>query len=219
MSRQIGSGAEEIADRLREELGLVAFDRRLMAQVAQEIGLAEGEIVDYSEDQYELRSFLDTLILLTHPLTELSSQTGDTQGDYEREMLGLDEEWAIELIRVTIGVAYQRDNVLIIGRGGQAILGDKPDVLHTRIVAPLESRVQRLQSQHQITPEQAQHLIDDRDQATVEYLSTFHHMDVDDPTLYHLVLNTGRLGLDDCVELIKAAVQGVAPRADSAPME
>ena len=80
MSRQIGTGAAEIANRQRKELGLAAFDRRPMAQAAQEIGLGEGGIVDYSEDQYELCSFLDTLFLLTHPLTELSSQTGDSQG-------------------------------------------------------------------------------------------------------------------------------------------
>ena len=59
MSRQFGSHAVEVAERLCQDLNLVAFDKRLMARVANEIGLSENELIDYSEDQYKQRGFFD----------------------------------------------------------------------------------------------------------------------------------------------------------------
>ena len=60
-SRQYGSGGDEVADRVRERLGYRYFDKRLMAQVASEMGLSEGEIVDFTEADYEVRGFFDRL--------------------------------------------------------------------------------------------------------------------------------------------------------------
>ena len=46
MSRQIGSGAEEIANALCEKMGLRVFDKTLMMRVAHEVGLTESQIVE-----------------------------------------------------------------------------------------------------------------------------------------------------------------------------
>ena len=61
MSRQLGSRASELANRLCDELALVAFDKGLMAKVATDVGLGQHEVVDYSEDEYEKRGFFEAL--------------------------------------------------------------------------------------------------------------------------------------------------------------
>ena len=61
ISRQYGSGGDEIATRLWNVLGYRYFDKRLMAQVATEAGLSPTEVVDSSEDNYEARSLLERL--------------------------------------------------------------------------------------------------------------------------------------------------------------
>ena len=216
LSRQLGSGADELANRLCSDLNLVAFDKRLMARVASEIGVSEREIVDYSEDQYKLRSFFDALFRRARPVAEVTSWTGGGASGYERQVMSLDEAQAVSLICATITAAYERGNVLILGRGGQAILEGKPGVLHVRVVAPFEDRVARLQAEGGLTPAQARRVIMERDRATAEYLRTFHNIEVDDPTLYHLVVNTGALGLEGCVELIKATVQVLAQASQAA---
>jgi cytidylate kinase len=96
-----------------------------------------------------------------------------------------------------------------VGRGGQVVLADKPGVLHVRIVAPLEERVARLQAREQLTPPQARHWIAERDSASAEYLRVFFHTDVEDPTLYHLVLNTGKFSIERCVAYIGAAAESL----------
>ena len=58
-----------------------------------------------------------------------------------------------------------------------------------------------------MTPPQVHRWALERDRATAEYLRTFHHIDWDAPTLYHLVVNTEGLSLDKVVELIVAAAR------------
>lgn len=212
MSRQVGSRAAELANRMCSEMGLVAFDKNLMAEVAVNVGLGEQEIIDYSEDEYERRGFFDALFRRRRELGEVSMWV-DSQ---TRTVRQLDEEDAIGLIRSTMNAAYKRGDVLIVGRGGQAILENRPGVLHVRVVAPFEDRVLQIQASEGLTAAQARRLIEERDAAQREYLRMFHHIDVDDATLYHMVLNTGKLSLDQCLALIKQAVQtlpSVAPAA------
>jgi cytidylate kinase len=207
MSRQVGSGADQVANQLCSDLGLMAFDKRLMVRVAGEIGVSEEEIVDYSEDQYKLRTFFEALFRRTRPVAEVSSWAGGRASGYEREVRVLDEDRAIDLVRATVLAAHERGNVLIMGRGSQAILEDKPDVLHVRVVAPFEDRVERIQSRESLSAAQARRLITENDRATQEYLRTFHQVDVDDPSLYHMVLNTGKLGIERTVEMIKQGLE------------
>ena len=61
ISRQYGSGGDEVALRVCEMLEYRYFDKMLMRQVASEVGFSAGEIVDFSEDNYKVRSFLDRL--------------------------------------------------------------------------------------------------------------------------------------------------------------
>ena len=210
LSRQIGTEADRIVNQLCTQLGLIAFDKRVMLQVASELGVGEHEMVDYSEDQYKQRTFFEALFRRARPVAEVSAWTGGRAAGYEREVRMLDEAQAINLVRSTVLAAYERGNVLIIGRGSQAILEDKPGVLHVRLVAPYEQRVEALQRRENYTAAQARRLIAENDRATEEYLRTFYQLDANDPTAYHLVLNTAKLGAEKSVALIKAAVQELA---------
>lgn len=235
LSRQVSCNAEEVAARLCADLGLAAFGKGLMVQVASELGFGENEIVDYSEDRYKVRNVLDALFRRSRPVAEVTSwMEGPTQayeplvdalddaipvgevrtpqsGSGSRwtwSMKSLDEEKAISLIRAAINAAYERGEVLIMGRGGQVVLEDKPNVLHVRLVAPFESRLATLQAETKLTAAAARRHIVQRDRATAEYLSTFYGVDVDDSTLYHLILNTAKTGVDGAIALIKAALPG-----------
>jgi CMP/dCMP kinase len=207
MSRQIGSGSVEVANRLCDELGLVAFDKRLMQRVATEVGLTDEEIIDYSEETYKARSFLERLFSRNRPVAEVSTWTGGSEGGYEREVSTMDEKQAVALTRTAIRAAHKRGNVLIIGRGSQIILENEPNVIHLRLVAPFEARVEYLHAQQNMSPTEARRYIQAQDRATADYMQQFYHADVDDPTLYHMVLNVPKLGVEGCVSLIKATVE------------
>lgn len=83
--------------------------------------------------------------------------------------------------------------VVIVGRAGQAILRGVENVLHVRIYAPLELRVQRTAEKHQVSLETARVQVETSDQARTRYLKRYYKVRWDDPDLYDLMLNTANL--------------------------
>lgn len=218
ISRQHGSWGDEIAARVCEMLGYRFFDKRLMAEVASEMALAPSEVVDFSEDTYKVEGFLERLLGRGGPrvVARVGTWQETPSGARTKELLELDETDAVSLVKGTIEAAYRHGNLVIVGRGGQVVLKDKPDVLHVRLEAPLEVRVQCLQEREKLDRGMAQELVATRDKATTAYLRRFYDVDGANPLLYHMTLNTGKLTVDTAAHLIVNAVSylpSVAPRA------
>jgi len=208
ISREFGSGGDEIAARICEMLGYRSFDKRLMAQVASDMGLLEHQVVDLSEDNYEVRKFWDRLFGRDNPrvVTTVGTWKRDATGSRVPDTEVLDEANCIAMVKETIRTAHKQGNIVIVGRGGQAILRDKPDVLHVRIIASYQERVQRVQRHEKVTVQQARILIEDRDQAAADYLDRFYDIDWADPMLYHQVINAGKWSVEAAAHLIVHAV-------------
>lgn len=211
ISRQYGSGGDEIAARVCEMLGYHQFNKRLMAEIAVQMGLQENEVVDFSEDTYKARNFLERLFgTKQHVVAEVGVWTVKTTGALTKEVAKLDEEQSITMVRGAIERGYKYGNIVIVGRGGQAILKDKPDVLHVRIVAPLKTRIQHIQEWENVSQEEAQKIVTIRDRATADYLKHFYDIDVSDTMFYHLVLNTGKWDIETATQIIIKAVNSLA---------
>ncbi len=204
ISRQYGSEGDEVATRVCEMLGYRYFDKRLMAQIASETSLSENEIVDFSEDDYRVQSFLELLFGASTPRTvaQIRSWKEDDTGARVPEIKLLDENQAIALVQGAIEASYKQGDIVIVGRGGQAILKNKPGVLHVRIEAPLEIRARRIQERQNISPAAALQVVTQRDKASADYLKRFHDIEWSDPTLYHLVINTGQWNAEAAARLI-----------------
>jgi cytidylate kinase len=212
ISRQFGSGGNEIANRICEFLGYQVFDKRLVARAAAEAGLSEQELVDYSEENYKVRNFMDRLFGRSQTVAQVRVWREDASGVRTAEEVRLDEEAALSLVQTAVRSAHKLGNMVIVGRGGQALLKDEPGVLHIRIEAPLEERIQRVKEQMKSTGtaipadiqsrRAAQDWILERDFASADYIKRFYGCDWDDPLLYHLVLNTGKLSLEQAAQVI-----------------
>lgn len=211
ISRQFGSGGNAIAARAGELLGYALLDRALMAEVANEVGLAPGEVVDFSEANHQVRSVLNRLLIRQAKVAEVRTWTEDTKGVRQAEVEALSEEQAVNIVRGVIDAVARRDNVVIVGRGSQAILRDRPDTLHVRVEAPFEQRMQRVQEEEDVLPMRAERMIDERDRASQDYLRRFYGIDIWDPRHYHLVINTGRLDLETAAQVIVVAAQQMKP--------
>jgi cytidylate kinase len=202
ISRQVGSGGEEIARQVCDALQYRYFDKELLIEAASEAGLSKDHVVDYSEDRYEVRNALARLFRSgPRPITTI--RPADPSGPLTGETIN--EEQYVELVKSSILAAYQTGDIVIVGRGGQAILQDKPNVLHVRIVAPASVRLVRLQRSG-LSADDAQQRIARQDRATAEYLDRFFGVRWDDSTLYHLVINTGKFKVEGAVQLIVDAV-------------
>lgn len=203
ISRQYGSGGDAIGKRVCEALGYSYFDKNLMAQVASEAGISESDVVDFSEDTYKMRGFLDRLLGRSRTAAEAWTSSAAQRA---LPVEALDEAHSVNLIKETIIEAHKHDNVVIVGRGGQAILREKPGVLHVRIIAPLGARALRVQSTENVSLDEATARVNRRDEAAAAYLERFYDIDWDNPLLYHLIINTGKWEIEDAVQIILNAL-------------
>ena len=215
VSSQFGSGGGEIAARVCDMLGYRYFDKGVMARMASEFGWSSSVVVDFSEEMYKVRGFLDRL---RGPRVVALNRTWrqDTSGRRVPEVDEVDEEQAIRMVRSTVEAAYKDGNVVILGRGGQTILKDKPDVLHVLLEAPIEDRVRRIRDREGVGQRDAQRLITDRDRAAEDYMKRFYGgVDWTDLTHYHLIINTSRWDTEAAAHLIVNAVSYLPPEEAS----
>jgi cytidylate kinase len=205
ISRQFGSGGQEIATRLCDVLGYSFFDKQSIVEAAIATGLSADSVVDYSEQYHKVEGFLQRLAkVMTGAPGKRPELPRVSWGGLEAR---LDDEWWLELVNTAIRSAYERGDVVIVGRGGQMVLRDHPDVLHVRIEAPLDDRIRRVQDMQGVTASAARRLIDEHDQASARYLERGFKADWDDPYLYHLLINTGRWDLEAAAQLIVEAAE------------
>ena len=85
ISRVAGSAGDEVARRVCELLDYHYFDKTLMSQVAQEMGISEAEVVDFSEDSYKVRSFVDALLRRPAPVSHLDPVGVDRTGPGDQD--------------------------------------------------------------------------------------------------------------------------------------
>jgi cytidylate kinase len=207
ISRLAGSGAEQIAQRVGELLGYDLLDKQLMAQVAVDVGLSCDEIIDFSETHYKVKSFVERLLHPSpHYVGHVVTRDREASDAGTLSLKQLNESECIELIRSTLRAAYHRGNMVILGRGGQAILQKMPGALHVRVEAPWRARVARIGVERQVAEEEARQLVAERDSAVAEYLERFFGIRGDDPLHYHLVVNTGKWDLETAAQLVVNAV-------------
>src|SRR6516162_6366134 len=196
ISRMAGCGAIYVAEKLANYLEAHApapgvkwtiFDRQLRQKVLEDHKLPTSLAKILSEDR---TSFIqDTIadIFEVHPTAD--------------KMVKLISETILQLASV--------GNVIIVGRGANIVTAKMPHVLHVRLVAPLEDRIERVCHEYNKTPEEARRYCLEEDPARTRYIKTYFKTDINDPVHYHLVINTGRISYDDSARLITEALKQV----------
>ena len=93
-------------------------------------------------------------------------------------------------------------NAIIVGRGANIITAKLPHVLHIRLVGSIERRIQQMQQFEKLDRKAAARRIRQEDLGRQRYVKKHFEKDVNDPLLYHLVINTDLVSLDDAARLI-----------------
>lgn len=210
ISRQTGSGGDEVAQKLSKILGYSYFDKNLLVSEAKSIGVPEHEIADFAEHDYQVKSVVDKILLRKRPVAiSLASK------DNAIVSRALDEEDCLSVIRAVINSLASKGKTVIVGRGGQAILKNKANVLHVRIVAPTAARVKNIMKNRGLNKEEALKLIEDTDKAEAEYLQRFYNVDWKDPAIYDMVLNMSKMNLNSAAKLIASVASPVSKTRSS----
>jgi cytidylate kinase len=184
ISHQMGAGGPEIGTALAKRLDYRYVDQDLISDAARRYGLVEEKLSHLDESKPSLFERFDA-----------------------------ETRRYITVIQTALLEFAEADNIVQMGRGGQWLLRGIPHVLRIRIAAPFEQRVRnwirRMTELTGDTPNQraATDFVrrDDSDKAgRMRYL---YEVDVADPALYDLVINTEKLSYEAAVDAIVGVVR------------
>jgi hypothetical protein len=99
-------------------------------------------------------------------------------------------------------------NVILIGRGAHVITSRLEHVVHVRLVGSFERRVELVQQFEHLDKNAASDFVRREDHARKRYVRKYYKVDIDDPLLYHLVLNTDVVPCETAVRTIAQIVLG-----------
>lgn len=209
VSREYGSGGGEIAARLARRLQWQLIDHDVVVRVAQQLHVPEAEVEPHDERVESLAVRILESLRLLQPM--LPPVIEPPQGITSRAVY--------EARCQVIDGAVAAGQVVIVGRGAQARLGQRPDAFHVRIVAPLETRAAYVMRREGLARTAALSRIEQKDAERRRYLQLYYQRQPGDPQLYDLILNTGALDLDGCVDLIALALGRKAQLLAAPPHE
>ena len=182
ISREFGSGGRTIGKKVAEQLGIPCYDSELIHQIAQESGFAESYIKDAGE--YAPSGFMASL---------LSNRSfGPTNEDYL---------WQIQH-KIILDLA-EKGPCVIVARCADYILRDKADCLKLFIHASMEYRADRIVREYGERAETPEQRLKDKDKRRAAYHRFYTDMKWGHSQNYHITLDSGVLGIDKCVDIIK----------------
>jgi len=228
ISGALGSGAREVAQGVAGRLGLDYVDREILARTAQSLGVSVAAVERRDERPATLgervasmlTNFLERsavaggdpalgpeslAVLLSRTYSEAASERPPGGG----EPAELDERRYIRTITGVIEALAEGGNVVLVGRGSQVILRDRPGSLHVLATAPLEMRVRRIALRDEVTMEEARRRVQENDRGRAAFHRKFFKVDADDPSLFDLVIGTGRLSYEAGADLTVTAARAL----------
>ncbi len=187
ISREFGSGGRTIGREVAQRLGIPFYDKELVEQVA----LASGFAPQYVEEHGEHAPNRSRLSYAFSQQGVPGVMSGMSTADFL---------WSIQC-RVIQQLANDGPCV-IVGRNADYILKDRTDCLNVFIHADMDTRadrIVRLYGESEKSPEARLQEKDKRRMINYQHYTgrTWGHANN-----YHLCLDSGKLGIDQCVELI-----------------
>jgi cytidylate kinase len=218
---KVGSGAREVGRMLAGRLGIDFVDQQLMVAAAQRCGVSVGVMAEHDERYGSFRQRLSSVIntLLERsavsgadPLTGatgLEAVLSQTYSDMTREP---DEKTVSDRAYQEAMSALVRElaasgQIVVLGRGSQMILREMPRALHVLCIARDDVRYQRLAERDEIGLDDARKRANETDQARAAFYRKFWKVDVEDPRLYDLTVDTSRLPFEAASEVVATAAR------------
>lgn len=216
ISRQYGSDGRSVGRRLAEKLGYLYMDKELIVEVARraEVPVEEVERFDEMPEHPAVR-LLKKFLTPAYPgaVTGMAGEEWVASAALP-EIAGsdvdvsvLDEDAYVRLTQEVMRHGADQGNVVLMGRGGQALLAGRSDVLHVRVIAPEAFRIETTTQRDSMEEAAARKHVAAVDDRRRRYVKRHFSIDLKDPFHYHLVVNTGLLGVESAASIIADAAR------------
>lgn len=177
ISRQIGSMGDEIAQTLADRMGWALLNREKMLELIFEPVCSETEMFRLRESA---KYFLEERV------------PKETYLDYLTDKL-------IEM--------SARESLILVGFGSQILFSDHEEAVHLRLMAPEDTRIERIKRIYNCQDKDAEQIMVKGDRKHKRFVSTVHGADLTDCSLYDITLNTARISVDEACSAVMALLR------------
>jgi len=195
VGRQYGSGGRFVARKLAEKLGIPYYDKELLNLAAKESGICEEMFEDH--DEKPTRSLLFSLVTGM----QMRGDTGSVYMD-----MPLNHKIFLAQFEAIRSVAAQGPCV-IVGRCGDYVLRDQPNVVRVFIKAGMEDRKERAVTYYGVDSAKAEDVIRKADKQRASYYNYYATANWGAVDNYDLCVDTGAVGVDGAVDTIAHFVE------------
>ena len=182
-----GSGGSLIAETVAERLGYRLYGKNILTAMAHKADVRE-DVLDAIEKgrPTPIEDFVSSIL-----------PKGDYvyKGDYFAQL------------KDTINNLAVIGKCVIVGRGANFIIPVEKRFA-IRVVAPLETRIKNVAFYHKVTLEEAEKRILNRENRRKNFIRENFQKKIGDHMQYDLTINTERMDLETCTELVIGAIKG-----------
>lgn len=179
ISREYGSGGDQLAEKVAQALGYHLVDKAFVSAVLCQYGLTEFD-------------------------SEYEKQPGFWEGfDTEKAER---RETMVRMLNQVVRAVARHGNVVILGRSGYAILAGLADVLHVRLQAPLDDRIELVRNATNVSLLEATALVKENDKMRKAFVESFYRVPWESALAFDIALNTSRVPVNVATDwVIQAA--------------
>lgn len=187
ISREYGAGGRSIARKLSEALDIPWYDKDFVKATVNSSGFSEEDILREGEEMTNRQKFLDSI------LNSMVSYTSSGDAIFQAQKN--------EMLRLA------QQPCIIVGRCANVILKQAGiPCFNIFLYADMETRMERAKELGENGDMDLQRYIENRDELRANYHKHYTKTDISDYHNYDLVLNTGLLGYEKCVDIILQAL-------------
>jgi len=192
LARGFGSGGKEIASKLAADLGIHCYENRILTLASQMSGLDE-QLFDEVNEKIRGKKFSSLLKGLPRTI-----KPKPAEGDF------VSDERLFEFQKNIIENLAKSESCVIVGKCADWVLKDYPNVISIYVEAPRAFCVKRVMEKMSVNEETAHMSIAKTDQYRAAYYAHYTEGNYwTNPVNYDMTLNSERIGIENCVKLIK----------------
>ena len=189
ISREFGTGARTIGQKLAEELGFVYYDRAIIQLAAEKSGLSP----DFIEKNEEKAS--------NNFLFNIATSAYIASGINLQYTVPVNDKAFIAQSDVIRDIAA-KDNCVIVGRCANYVLSDHPDLIRVFVRANKDDRIERCINEYGYDPKTVEAELNKIDKGRSSYYKYYTGSSWKDMDNYDICINSSKGGIDLSVKTL-----------------
>lgn len=193
IARGFGSGGKAIGVALSEQLGIPCYEKEILRMASDKSGISQAL---FEETDEKLKRSFFKRVMGTVPLN-YEVEPSDKKFTHDNNLFNIQRRIIEELANT--------ESCIIIGKCADYVLENRQNVIKVFIDAPMSACIRSIRERMGVDDMEAARIINKTDKYRSDYYKYYTGgREWKNPTYYDICLNSGTLGRQKCIEIIKS---------------